>query len=126
MATTNWDRADIFQNECPHTFNSLQHLVMSMAKVYNNRGKKSIFGKDKGLAAYKSFEEKLRDTVLAMVLDGVIQRNSPASDIRENLIEGIKLFASAFPNWQDAYQYADEYFVDDASVAEDRIRAIMR
>jgi len=57
METTNWDTADIFQNECPHTFNSLQHLVMSMAKVFNNRGKKSIFGKDKGLAAYKSFKE---------------------------------------------------------------------
>lgn len=79
-----------------------------------------------GYFGWPSGEEKLRDTVLAMVLDGIIQRNSPAGDIRENLIEGIKLFASAFPNWQDAYQYAHEYFVDDASVAEDRIKAIMR
>lgn len=52
MATTDWASAAAFQSECPHTFNALQHLVMAMAGVANNRGKKSFFGRDKGLAAY--------------------------------------------------------------------------
>jgi hypothetical protein len=125
MATTDWDRAETFQAECPHTFNSLQHLVMAMAKVSKNQGKKSFFGRDKGLAAYKTFEEKLRDTILAMVLDGVIKRNSPATDVRKILITGIQLFATAFPNWQDAYQYAHEYFIESATVAEDRIKVML-
>lgn len=126
MATTDWDRAETFQEECPHTFNSLQHLVMAMAKVSKNQGKKSFFGKDKGLIAYKTFEEKLRDTILAMVLDGVIKRNSSPTDVRKMLIRGIQLFATAFPNWQDAYHYANEYFINSATVAEDRIEAMLR
>ena len=125
MATTDWDRAETFQTECPHTFNSLQHLVMAMAKVSKNQGKKSFFGRDKGLAAYKTFEDKLRDTILAMVLDGVIKRNSPATDVRKILITGIQLFASAFPNWQDDYQYAHEYFIVSDTVAEDRIKVML-
>ena len=125
MTTTNWLNAEMFQTECPHTFNAVQHLVMSMAVVSKNQWKKSLFGRDKGLAAYKTFEEKLGDSVLAMVLDGAIERNAPASEVREKLILAIELFASAFPNWPDAYLFADSYFIGSATAAEDRISSIM-
>lgn len=49
---------------------------MAIADVVKYRGKRSLFGRDKGLAAYKAFEQKLRDMMLAMVLDGFIERNS--------------------------------------------------
>ena len=61
-----------------------------------------------------------------MVLDGVIKRNSPPIDVRKMLIRGIQLFATAFPNWQDAYHYANEYLINSATVAEDRIEAMLR
>jgi hypothetical protein len=85
MATTNWTTAEVFQANLPHTFNALQHLVMAMSDFVNSRGKKSFFGKDKGLAEYKKFEEKLKDTLLAMVLDGVIERNAAPSHTRTDL-----------------------------------------
>ena len=126
MVTTNWTTAEAFQAKFPHTFNALQHLVMSMADFANSRGKKSFFGRDKGLVAYRKFEDKLKDAILAMVLDGVIERNATPSRARTTLIEAIGLFAAAFPNWQDAYAFANEFLVDSAAVAEDRIQCAMR
>lgn len=126
MATTNWTTAAAFQASFPHTFNSLQHLVMAMADFANSRGKKSFFGKDKGLVAYKKFEDKFRDTLLAMVLDGIIERNAPPLRARTELIKAIELFAATFPNWQEAYAFANEFLVDSAEVAEDRIQSALR
>jgi hypothetical protein len=126
MATTNWTTAEAFQANCPHTFNALQHLVMAMADFAKSRGKKSFFGRDKGLAAYKKFEEKFKDTLLAMVLDGVVERNAAPSRVRTELIKAIELFAATFPNWQEAYSFSNEFLVDSAAVAEDRIQSAMR
>jgi hypothetical protein len=126
MATTNWTTAEVFQANLPHTFNALQHLVMAMSDFVNSRGKKSFFGKDKGLAAYKKFEEKLKDTLLAMVLDGVIERNAAPSHARSELIKAIEVFAATFPNWQEAYAFANEFLMYSAAVAEDRIQSAMR
>ena len=126
MPTTNWTTVAALQEQCPHTHTALQHLVMAMAGVHKNRGKKSLFGKDKGLAAYKKFEEKLEDCVLAMVLDEIFARNAPASVVLENLLSALQAFAAAYPNWQDAYAYAHEFFVESEEVAEDRIANLMR
>lgn len=126
MATTNWNNAAVFQAEFPHTFNALQHLVMAMADFVNSRGKKSFFGKDKGLAAYKKFEEKFRDVILAMVIDEAIERNASPSHVRGELIKAIELFAATFPNWQEAYAFAKEFLVDSPAVAEGRISSAMR
>ena len=126
MATTNWTTAEAFQANLPHTFNALQHLVMAMTDFVNSRGKKSLFGKDKGLAAYKKLEEKLKDTLLAMVLDGIMERNAAPSHARNELMKAIDVFAATFPNWQEAYSFANEFLVESAAVAEDRIQSAMR
>ena len=125
MATTDWDLAGTFQTRFPHTFNALQKLVMAMADYEKNRGKKTLFGKDKGLNAYKKFEGVLKDTLLAMVVDGAVARNIGAKECRETLTEMIAAFAEVFPNWQDAYSFADNYFIQNAAVAEDRIQQML-
>ncbi len=125
MATTDWDLAGNFQTRFPHTFNSLQQLIMAMAAYQKNRGKKTLFGKDKGLGAYKKFESSLKDTLLAMVLDGVVARNVSGKECRETLTEMIAAFAEVFPNWQDAYSFADEYFINNAQSAEDVIKNML-
>ena len=125
MVTTNWHNAREYQAKLPHTFIALQHLTMAMADYVKKRGKKSFLGKDKGLAAYKHFEDKLRDAVLAMVLDGVIARNAGAAEARERLVEAIEMFEATFPNWQDAYAFAEEFLVGSSEVAEDRIRSAL-
>lgn len=125
MATTDWDLADTFQTRFPHSFNSLQKLVMAMADYEKNRGKKTIFGKDKGLNAYKKFEDVLRDTLLAMVVDGAVARDVGAKDCRETLTEMIGAFAEVFPNWPDAYSFAENYFIHNAKTAEARIQQML-
>lgn len=97
-----------------------------MADFAHSRGKKTLFGRDKGLSAYKKVEEKFKDTLLAMVLDRVIERNTPPSHARTELIKAIEVFAATFPNWQEAYTFANEFLVDSAAVAEDRIQCAMR
>ena len=125
MATSDWDIAGNFQARFPHTFNSLQKLVMAMAAYEKNRGKKTLFGKDKDLAAYKKFEDVLKDTLLAMVVDGAVARNIAAKECRETLTEMIAAFAEVFPNWQDAYSFSDNYFIQNATTAEDRIKQML-
>src|SRR5882672_6175979 len=105
MATTDYGQAARFQSEYPHSFNALQGLVMAMAKFYNNRDKQPILGYDRGLAALKQFERKLRDMLLAMVIDGVIARDSNPTVCRTQLVELLSLFAQTFPNWPDAYAF---------------------
>ncbi len=125
MATTDWDLAGTFQTRFPHIFNALQKLVLAMAAYEKNRGKKTLFGKDKGLNAYKKFEDVLKDTLLAMVVDGAVARNVGAKECRETLTEMIEAFAEVFPNWQDAYSFAEDYFIHNAETAEARIQQML-
>jgi len=125
MAKTDWNLADNFQNKMPHTFNALQKLVMAMEDYETSRGKKTLFGKDKGLKAYKKFEDVLRDTLLAMVVDGAVSRNVAAKECREKLLEMIASFSEVFPNWKDAYTFAEDYFIRNYETAETRIKQMM-
>ena len=110
----------------PHTFNSLQHLVMAMADFAKSRGKRSFFGHDKSLGAYRKFEDKLQDTILALEIDGVINRRSGARAVIGALIEALNQFAERYPNWQDAYAFAYEFLVVEDSVAEARIHSFLQ
>lgn len=125
MAVTNWQFAEEFQANAPHTFNALQKLIMAMAGYQKNRCKKTFLGRDKGLSSYKKFEETLRDTLLSMVLDDIVTRTSSANIFREALIECIGLFEETFPNWQDAYSFASEFFCQEHEVATKRIQQLI-
>ena len=65
-----------------------------------------------------------------MVLDGIVTRNVDAKKCCEELVSVIVAFSEVFPNWQDAYSYASEYFTDTngdiLKSAEDRVRDILR
>jgi hypothetical protein len=77
MASANWAMADQLQARIPHTYTAMEHLIMAMADAYKNRGKTSFFGYDKGLKSYLKFEEKLKNALLAMTLDGLVSRTDP-------------------------------------------------
>lgn len=126
MPTTDWLLADYLGMVHPHTFHAMQELVMAMADYQRNRGKKTLFGRDRGLASYEKFEDALRDTLLAMVRDEILQHHSTPEECREQLVDEISAFATAFPNWQDAYAFAQEYFIDRSDIAEGWIQACMR
>lgn len=81
---------------------------MAMADAYNNRGKTSFFGHDKGLKSYLKFEEKLREALLAMVMDGIVSRVANARDFHEKLLVVLDAWSVIFPNWPDAHSFAHE------------------
>lgn len=118
MAWSNYSLGNQIEASYPHTFRSMQKLVMAMADYKKNRGKTGMFGQDKGLKAFNRFELELKNTLNALLLDGELSREM--SDVRkvEALLKHIATFAQAFPNWQDAYSFANEYFVDNALEAK--------
>lgn len=126
MATTDWGVAAELQAICPHTFQALQHLVQAMAKAKASRGKRGFFGGNKEQAAMDEFELQLKTTIVALSLDNMISLEDPPHFIRGKLVQAIVGFSKAFPNWQDAYSFAHEYFVESAEAADRRIQAIMQ
>ena len=81
---------------------------MAMADAYNNRGKTSLFSHDRGLKSYKKYEEKLKDTLIAFSMDGVISRFSDAGEYRQMLVQVLMAWFEIFPNWPDAVAFAVE------------------
>jgi hypothetical protein len=73
-----------------------------MADAFNNRGKTTFFGSDKGLKSLMKFEEKLKGTLLAMKMDGVVARTATANDFRDSLETLLAAWFEIFPNWPDA------------------------
>jgi len=94
----------------PHAFAALQKLVMAMADVANDTGKKTWFGKDKGTAAYDRFMSALKQTIIGMILDGNIKESSTVDEIVGALGDLLNKFSMAYPNWVDAYSFANAYF----------------
>lgn len=126
MTTTSWSVAAELQAICPHTFLALQHLVQAMVEAKRNRGKRGFFGGNKEQAAMDEFELQLKTTIVALSLDNMISLKDRPQFIRVKLIQAIAGFSKAFPNWQDAYSFAHEYFVESEEVADRRIQVIMQ
>ena len=115
------------QLETPHTFNSLTKLVMAMAAVTANAGKRSLFGRDKGAEAYSNFLQALKLTLHSMVLDGVVRESTPSADVADQLVAKLDMFAKAFPNWPDAYGFATIFLGEkkaDAVATIERLRSL--
>jgi hypothetical protein len=108
MSTADWAAANQLQSHIPHTYTAMEHLIMAMADAHNNRGKTTFFGHDKGLKSYLKFEEKLKNALLAMVMDGVVNRVAPAKEFHEKLLVVIDTWEGIFPNWPDARNFAFE------------------
>ena len=110
----------------PHTYNALTKLVMAMAGVAKNAGKKTFFGRDKGQESYSKFLATLKITLQSMVLDGIIRESTPTEEIMSKLESKMREFQIAFPNWQDAYGFAGLFFEEkriDAKATIERLRS---
>jgi hypothetical protein len=108
VATTNWTAADNLQQGLPHTFAAMQKLIMAMEDAYKSRGKTTFFGHDRGLKAYQKFEDCLRETLLALSMDGLVKRTSSAEEYWGAIGAVINQWAEIFPNWPAAYTFANE------------------
>lgn len=111
----------------PHTYNALQKLVMAMADLKKNIGKKTLFGRDKGQESYSKFLEKLKITLQAMILDDIMKESASTVEAIGHLEEKLNEFSMAHPNWLDAYDFANRFFsgdMKDAKAVVERLRSI--
>lgn len=108
MASANWAQASQLQVRFPHTYTAMEHLIVAMADAHNNHGKTTFFGNDKGLKSYMKFEEKLKGTLLAMTMDGLVSRTATANEFRETLETVVDAWFEIFPNWSDAKTFSAE------------------
>lgn len=126
MAKTDWDQVSALETRAPQTFGALQELVMAMAAYQKNRDRKTIFGRDKEPRAFKQFETALRETLTSMQMENLVTKNADAKEYRQGILEMLELFAQVFPRWRPAYEFADEFFVENAPIADERIRQMVK
>lgn len=103
MATTNKLLEQWYSARAPHTLNAMHHLTMAMVRFQKDRDKKTWLGRDKGVAALDNLEGKIRNVLLAMVLDGMLERTSDAARCHFVMLGELEKIAEIYPNWQDAY-----------------------
>ena len=113
MASANWALASQLQAQLPHTYTAMEHLIMAMADAHNNQGKTSFFGNDKGLKSYVKFEEKLKNALFALTMDGLVNRFDASEKFREALLTIGAAWFQIFPNWTDAEAFAYEKLISD-------------
>ncbi len=126
MAITNPIIVTALQKGRPHTFNATTKLVMAMADCTKNAGKKTWLGRDKGVESYAKFHDRLRESLFALDLDGLVTPGSDARAYREAILNFLDAFAVACPNWQDAYFFADLYFRDNPESSIQKIDQLLR
>lgn len=101
----------------PHTYNALANLVLDLVKTPRSIGKKTLFGKDKGVKAYGKLIDSINKLIVSMILDGLITESLPTGDVVDELMIQLGRFSLAHPNWQDAYAFADVFFIEDRKSA---------
>jgi len=123
---TDWTKGFKIQDRIPHSFNALQKFTMAMEDYEKNKGKKTFFGRDKGLDSFYKFEKSFNDLIFAMVLDGVISRNDKASLCHDKLVALQYMFWDAFSGWDSAKHFFYNYFIENKDDAIKRIGSIIK
>lgn len=117
--------AEMMQRTTPNTFRALEQLIPALAATARYRGKSFLFGRGAQHKAAARVEARIRDTLLAMVQDRLIDRHQDAEICRQRLIAAIRDFASAHQDQDEAYAVADDYLVTNADHATRRLRELM-
>ena len=79
-------------------------------KAFDDYGKKSIFGRDKGKEAEHKFTAAFVHAVLALERIGKIRDSENAEESFTALQNAMSLVKEAYPNWPRAYKYWDNFY----------------
>ena len=101
---------DALQRHSPFTHKAFGNLVMAFEFGAKNHGKKTWYGSDKTPKVYLKIGPCLRESIVAMLNDGLIKADTPDEDIFKKLRWFLLEFQVAYPNWPEAYDFADAFF----------------
>jgi hypothetical protein len=88
----------------------LLDLVMAAEQAFDDYGKKTIFGRDKGEEAERKFTAALIQAILALEKIGKIRDSKDAEQSFTALQNAMTLVREAYPNWPRAYKYWDGFY----------------
>lgn len=88
----------------------LLDLVMAAEKAFDNYGKRSFLGGDKGKDAEGKFTAALVLAVLALERVGKIKNTKDADESLTALNNAMTAVRRAYPNWPRAYKYWDHFY----------------
>jgi hypothetical protein len=96
----------------------LLDLVMAAEKAFNDFGKRSIFGKDKGQESKQKFTYALARAIFALKRVGKIKDPNDAEESYTALQNAMIIVRRAYPNWPRAYQYWDTFYANTYNKAD--------
>ena len=98
------------QASTPNTHGALTFMVPAMEGAAKNAGKKSFFGADKGAKALATFLDTFKRAVYALYDDELVSVDDDLPTVFGALSSQLERFAKAYPNWPEAYQFAQFFF----------------
>ena len=90
----------------------LLDLVMAAEKAFNDYGKTSIFGRNKGKDSEQKFTYALARAIFALERVGKIKDPNNAEESFTALQNAITIVRRVYPNWPRAYQYWDTFYAN--------------
>jgi hypothetical protein len=100
----------IFETVYGSSTRQILDLVLAAEKAFDDFGKRSIFGKDKGAESERKFTAALVLAILALERIGKIQDSKNAEESFSALQSAMTLVRRAYPNWPRAYRYWDDFY----------------
>ena len=88
----------------------LLDLVMAAERAFDDFGKTSLFGRNKGKEAERKFTDAFAHAILALERIGKIKDSKDAEESLTALQSAMSLVRVAYPNWPRAYKYWDDFY----------------
>lgn len=107
---TNRSAELVLSNAYGDSTKQLLDLVMAAEKAFDDYGKKTIFGKDKGQEAERKFMAALIQAILALERVGKIRDSKDAVQSFTALQNAMIVVREAYPSWPRAYKYWDTFY----------------
>lgn len=107
---TNRSAELVFEASYSSATTQLLDLVMAAERAFDDYGKTTIFGRDKGKDSESKFTAALIQAILALERIGKIRNSKNAEESFVVLQSAMSLIRQAYPNWPRAYKYWDDFY----------------
>lgn len=119
MATTNWKVAIDIDQRFPHTYQSMQELILAIEAAHKHEGHVTWYGKDMEYVTQNEYKTKLKHVLIAIAADGLVTSQANAEEYYFALLNFLRLWFQVFPNWPEVVEYVCRHLESDqtASIA---------
>lgn len=117
MVTTNWKVAIDIDKRFPHTFMSMQELILAIEAAHKHEGHITWYGKDMEFVTQNEYKAKLKNVLAAIALDGLVTSMANAEEYYFALLNFLRLWFQVFPNWPEVVEYVCRHLEEDQSAS---------